>query len=1486
MNKRGVTRLGPGNRNGPTITSPSVSPYYSVSNSVTISGTCTSGSTVVISGSLNSETSCQNNSFSFVDSRASDGSYSYQITENHLQNGLSASTTFVWVRDTQAPAAIIVNSPSASPHYSNTNSVTVSGNCEIGASVRVSGGTTQTLSCSTGTFSFTTTKSSDQSYDYTVVQSDRAGNDSSPTALQWIRDTISPATPTITSPASSPHYSSTNSISISGACENNATVQLAGATSSSTTCSGGTYTLTSNQNSDGTYNYTVRQVDRAGNASSTVAQQWIRDATPPDPPVILVPAVSPLANNLNTITISGTCLAGATVQLSGSSSLSQTCTGGGTFSFESTKNTDATYNYSLNQVDLAGNTSSSVVQQWIRDTVAPAAPVVLVPNSTPYTSADDDLTISGTCEIGATVNLTGSTTSSQSCTGGGTFSFSSNKTSDGTYNYSLRQSDAVGNQSLATNIQWIRDTGAADPPVVTSPTSPHYSSVDTVDVEGTCELGHTVYVTGATTQDFPCDGSGNFSFSDFQDEDDTYTYTIHQEDGLGNASASTTFLWVRDTGQPGPPVIVSPEDNPFYSNDNDLVISGGCEVGATVQLTGDDAQSMTCNGDGEFEFTISKIADDTYDFSINQVDLAGNTSSAADQQWIRDTDVPAAPVVTNPVESPFYSSDDSLSVFGTCEAGTTIEVTGALVENSSCSGGGTFSFADTQNSNGTYTYTIRQRDLAGNLSAAATQVWERDNSTPDAPTITTPATNPFYSNSTGLTISGACSTGNTVYLSGSTTDSFVCAANAYTFSVTKLVEGTYNFSVLQENPFGTESGSVSLQWILDQTLPAAPTVTSPIISPYTSNSDSITVTGDCEVNATIEISGSYTDSINCTTGTYTFTDNQIVDNTYTYTIRQRDRADNLSAATVQEWTRNASIPPTPVLTNPLTNPYYSNVSTLTISGSCVTGNTVVLAGASDQTMSCSGSSFSFNVSAGVEGSFVYSVHQTNALAEESAAADLTWIYDATAPDAPTIVNPAISPYVSGIGLTISGACEANATVRLRYNGGAQIKTVVCSSNSNYTLTHDEASDGTYNYEVGQIDRAGNASPWSSLEWDRDSLVPVTPIITSPTENPYISSANSLTITGTCENGATVQVAGSMTSSTTCVGGTFSFTNNQTSDGSYTYSIRQRDLANNLSAATTQIWIRDSGPPSVTILTGPTATNYLSYATFTYSATETVTYECKLDTEAFTSCPASPPSKTYAVVENGARTFTIRARDTAGNVSDEETWDWTQSAYNTVALFHFDSATGQLADESAFANDLTNSNSTLAASGGYFGDARDFVRSSSQSVFAPYDAESFATARARMTFEAFVNFDSIPASNGQMMTIASQSKINSACANDCGWSFGLKRQGSNYRFFFYGSTGGTSMTEIRSDNLTVNTNTWYHVAVTWDRGTVKLYRDGTLLKTGTIGTAGSSTLFNSTYPLRIGGWDGSHYFDGRIDEARWSSTVRTDLSIPVEPFEAD
>lgn len=1081
---------------------------------------------------------------------------------------------YVFVEDSIAPASLSISAPASSPHYSNTNSVTVSGTCETGTSVLITGDFTTSIPCIAAAFSTSITKVVDGTYNFTLKQRDAAGNNSPNSSVQWVRDASIPATPVISSPVATPYFSKIDNLTIAGTCTTGFTVTLGGDASQNQICSSGSFSFAILQSVEDNYDYTITQTNLVGVNSGAASFNWTLDKTAPVAPLVTIPATTPISNSSASITLSGNCESGATVNITGSYANSSLCAAG-SFSFSHTPAGDGTYNYSITQTDRAANTSASTARQWTRDTSIPATPTITAPASSPHLSTNGSLPIAGTCTAGLTVSLSGDATDSQTCTGGGTYSFVVNKGADGTYNFAIVQQNAVGTNSAAANQQWILDSSAPAVPVILVPAAtPYLSGASVLTISGSCESNATVKLRGDDSQDFVCAASA-FSFTVNKGLDGTYNFTVKQQDPAGNQSGDVTQQWTRDASVPDSPTINAPVDSPYFASANNLTISGDCTDGLTVELSGSATQSQVCAA-SVYSFAIINSTEGSFSYSLLQRSLAGVPSGSVTQDWTLDKTAPAAPTITLPASTPYLSNAVTLSISGACESDAIVSISGSHSGSTTCAAS-SYSFTHSPGADGVYNYTISQTDLAGNSSGNQALQWTRDTSIPAAPVVTSPAASPYRSNVTTLNVSGTCTNGMTVYMSGSASGSYVCSGSAFNFSVLKTIQAAYNFAFNQRNGAGTDSAAANLQWVLDQTAPAAIVLSNPAVNPYTSSGSSFAIAGSCETGATVRVRGDDSQDLTCAAGTFSGSIGETLDNIYTYQLTQVDVAGNESAVLNLQWTRDSGVPTSPVITTPATSPYYSNLGSITIAGTCDTGFEVELSGDSTQNQTCTASAFSFVVNKGSDASYSFSVLQKNLLNVASGTVSVNWIRDTVAPSAIVISTPAATPYSSNsTSLTIGGSCEDNATVNI---SGSYSSSVVCAASA-FSFNHSPGADGTYNYTLTQSDQAGNISASAAQQWTRDTALPAAPVITLPAVTPFYSATTNLTLSGTCVAGFTVDLTGSATGSQTCTGGgTFSFATSQTVDGNYNYSITQSNLLGSMSLPDTQSWTLDRVAPN-------------------------------------------------------------------------------------------------------------------------------------------------------------------------------------------------------------------------------------------------------------------------------------------------------------------
>lgn len=117
-----------------------------------------------------------------------------------------------------------------------------------------------------------------------------------------------------------------------------------------------------------------------------------------------------------------------------------------------------------------------------------------------------------------------------------------------------------------------------------------------------------------------------------------------------------------------------------------------------------------------------------------------------------------------------------------------------------------------------------------------------------------------------------------------------------------------------------------------------------------------------------------------------------------------------------------------------------------------------------------------------------------------------------------------------------------------------------------------------------------------------------------------------------------------------------------SPGEHVFRVRAMDGSENESGPVSYTWTiapaPDTTAPTVTIDGAPDASTGETSAQLAFSADEAVSFECRLDDDAWEPC-TSPAS--YAGLSPGEHTFRVRATDGAGNTSPEVAYSWTISA---------------------------------------------------------------------------------------------------------------------------------------------------------------------------------------------------------------------------------
>lgn len=275
-----------------------------------------------------------------------------------------------------------------------------------------------------------------------------------------------------------------------------------------------------------------------------------------------------------------------------------------------------------------------------------------------------------------------------------------------------------------------------------------------------------------------------------------------------------------------------------------------------------------------------------------------------------------------------------------------------------------------------------------------------------------------------------------------------------------------------------------------------------------------------------------------------------------------------------------------------------------------------------------------------EGRHSLRVHVRDAAGNLGPAAAATWVVDTVAPAAPTI-SARPTALTRQTEATIAFASSGDGEVRCRLDGGSFAP---CASPRTYT----GLGDGGHTFAVKAVDGAGNESGADTASWTVDTTAPEPPQIVEAPADP--TNRTDAVIRFTTEAGATLQCAFDAGTFAPC---SSPWETDGLLDGGHTFRVKAADALGNESAPRTYAWTVDTVAPPAPVLTSkPDSLTNNTQATFAFTGAEG--FRCTLD--GVTAACTSPRS--YTGLAAGAHTFSVRARDAAGNESAAASFTWT------------------------------------------------------------------------------------------------------------------------------------------------------------------------------------------------------------------------------------
>ncbi|EOQ3299471.1 Ig-like domain-containing protein [Escherichia coli] len=626
--------------------------------------------------------------------------------------------------------------------------------------------------------------------------------------------------------------------------------------------------------------------------------------------------------------------------------------------------------------DRAGNPGQATHALTV-DTVAPTVTIATVAGDDIINNAEQlaGQTISGTttAEVGqtATVTFNGQTWSATVGSGGSWSVFIPAQQfaglSDGSYTISATVSDQAGNPGSASRGVTLN----GDVPTVTINTfagddvvnaAEHGSSL-VISGTTTAPVGQTLTLTlNGKTYTTTVQTGGSWSYTlgsaDVTALADGNAYVINASvsNAIGNTGSSNHTITV-DLSAPAMGINIDSlqadtglSASDFITSVSPVVVNGSLTAALasneTAQISIDGGTTwttLTVTGT-TWRYNDSRtLTDGNYLYQVRVIDAAGNVGATDSQNVVIDTTAPDPAVKTIAISAittdmglitnDFVTSDTTLAVSGTLGATLSagefaqISLDGGVTWTTLTVVGTSWSYADGHTlTDGTWNYTVRVVDLAGNVGQTATQNVVVDTTSPEAAksiTITGisddtgTSSSDFITSDTTLTVRGvlgaALGANEFAQIStdnGATWVNVTVAADSLNWSYVDgrtLTNGTTTWQVRVVDLAGNV-GATSSQSALIDTVNPAQVLTIASISTDTGSSATDFITSDTMLTLTgslgaglasgevaqISLDSGATWTTLTTNGTqWTYTDSRtLTDGSYVYQVRVLDLAGN------------------------------------------------------------------------------------------------------------------------------------------------------------------------------------------------------------------------------------------------------------------------------------------------------------------------------------------------------------------------------------------------------------------------------------------------------------------------------------------------------------------------------------------------------------------------------------------------------------------
>ncbi|MBA2359637.1 MAG: hypothetical protein H0V79_01655 [Actinobacteria bacterium] len=518
---------------------------------------------------------------------------------------------------------------------------------------------------------------------------------------------------------------------------------------------------------------------------------------------------------------------------------------------------------------------------------------------------------------------------------------------------------------------------------------------------------------------------------------------------------------------------------------------------------------------------------------------------------------------------------------------------------------------------GPHTFTVRATDAAGNTGQASYS-WTIDTVSPIATITQRP---PAASASRSATFAFSANEPSS-FLCKLDGGGFVPCTSPTSYGEPELIDGAHTFIVKATDAAGN-TGETSYSWTID-TAPPTVTITEKPNDPSGVKSATFRFSASEAASFLCDLDGRGFASCS-SPATY----NNLSDSIHIFKVKATDAAGNTGAEARYDWLVEANLPVVTLTEKPDQPSEYASASaTFAFKVDNTPGKSPTFECKLDGSdfATCSSPKIYLNLS---EGPHTFRVRATGT-GGTGPETVYTWTVDTVGPTSAITQRPADPTNSRSASFTVSANEPASFQCKLDDAAFAS-----CAP----TQIYNALADGRHTFVVRGIDGLSNVGPETAYAWTIETRAPAVAVTSGPAA---LTNSTSAGFSFSADEPSTFQcnLDGSgfePCSSPASYAGL--------SDGGHAFAVRATDAAGNVGAASAS-WTIDATAPQTTIDSAPALRTTARSAAFTFSASESAIFQCRLDGGSFAPC-GSPSS--YAGLASGVHRFAVRAIDAAGNV---------------------------------------------------------------------------------------------------------------------------------------------------------------------------------------------------------------------------------------------